>query len=93
MLQVVLHPLFQNISYREAEAQLGADAANDGDCIVRPSTKENYLTLTWRVYKGVYQHVRLIAFFPPHPNLIHLCRYPSKSRTRSRASPSARRSL
>ena len=33
------------------------EQGENGDCVIRPSSKDNFLTLTWRVYQGIYQHV------------------------------------
>ena len=36
------------------------DAMDDGEVIIRPAGKgASYLSLTWRVYRGIYQHVSI----------------------------------
>ena len=54
--RVIVHPAFHNISYKEAERLL-ADM-DQGDAIIRPSSKgEDHLTVTWKVYENIYQHI------------------------------------
>ena len=54
--RVITHSAFHNISYKEAEQMLGK--MDVGDCIIRPSSKgEDHLTVTWKVYDNIYQHI------------------------------------
>ena len=54
--RVITHTSFHNISYKEAEAMLAK--MDMGDCIIRPSSKGNdHLTVTWKVYDNIYQHI------------------------------------
>ena len=46
--RVIVHPAFQNISFKEAEKLL--KDMDQGDAIIRPSSKGNdHLTVTWKV--------------------------------------------
>jgi len=55
---VIVHPSFQNVTYREAEALLAT--MDDGECIIRPSARgANFLSLTWRIFHGICQHVSI----------------------------------
>ena len=54
--RVITHSAFHNISYKEAEAMLSK--MDVGDCIIRPSSKgDDHLTVTWKVYDNIYQHI------------------------------------
>ena len=54
--RIIVHPSFHNIDYAKAERLL-ADMAV-GEAIIRPSSKgTDHLTLTWKVYDGITQHV------------------------------------
>ncbi|XP_053682343.1 transcription elongation factor SPT6 isoform X2 [Sabethes cyaneus] len=54
--RVIVHPSFQNISYAEALKKL--DQLDQGDVIVRPSSKgSDHLTATWKVTNDIYQHI------------------------------------
>jgi transcription elongation factor SPT6 len=54
--RVIVHPSFQNISY--AEAMKLMERAEQGESIVRPSSKgSDHLTVTWKVTDGIYQHI------------------------------------
>ena len=54
--RVITHTSFHNISYKEAESMLAK--MDMGDCIIRPSSKGNdHLTVTWKVYDNIYQHI------------------------------------
>ncbi|XP_068086670.1 transcription elongation factor SPT6 [Anabrus simplex] len=54
--RVIVHPSFQNISYKEAEKIM--EQTDQGEVIVRPSSKgADHLTVTWKVADGVYQHI------------------------------------
>merc|ERR1719384_1627571 len=54
--RVITHSAFHNISFKEAEQMLGK--MDVGDCIIRPSSKgDDHLTVTWKVYDNIYQHI------------------------------------
>ncbi|XP_045475975.1 transcription elongation factor SPT6-like [Harmonia axyridis] len=54
--RVIVHPSFQNISLMEAEKCLAN--MDQGEVIIRPSSKgADYLTITWKVTDGIYQHI------------------------------------
>ena len=55
--RVIVHPAFQNISFKEAEKLL--KDMDQGDAIIRPSSKgSDHLTVTWKVgYPAVYAHL------------------------------------
>jgi hypothetical protein len=57
--RVIAHPQFRNIGYQQCIALL-----NDmeiGDAIIRPSSKGiDHLTLTWKINKGIYQHIDIV---------------------------------
>ncbi|KRY89558.1 Transcription elongation factor SPT6 [Trichinella pseudospiralis] len=56
--RVIAHPSFRNCTCSEAEALL--DKMDEGDAIIRPSSKgADFLTLTWKVCDGIYQHVSI----------------------------------
>lgn len=56
MKRIIVHPSFHNIDFRQAEKLL--NESNQGDCIIRPSSKgNNHLTLSWKVHNGIHQHV------------------------------------
>ncbi|KAI5481871.1 transcription elongation factor SPT6 [Pseudohyphozyma bogoriensis] len=49
------HPNFHNFSAGQAEEYLAHQGI--GDCVIRPSSKEDHLAVTWKVDEGVYQHI------------------------------------
>eukprot|EP00124_Ichthyophonus_hoferi_P005459 Ihof_evm1s797 gene=Ihof_evmTU1s797 len=52
------HPLYKSFTYQEAEQYLAK--MGNGDAVVRPSSSNiNNLTLTWRVYDGIYAHINI----------------------------------
>ena len=54
--RVIVHPSFRNISYAEAAKELAEK--DQGDCIVRPSSKgTDHLTATWKVTDDIYAHI------------------------------------
>ncbi|KRZ60152.1 Transcription elongation factor SPT6, partial [Trichinella nativa] len=56
--RVIAHPSFRNCTCSEAEELL--DQMDEGDAIIRPSSKgADFLTLTWKVCDGIYQHVSI----------------------------------
>lgn len=57
--RVIPHPFFHDFNFNQAEEYL-ADK-NVGDIVVRPSTKgNNHISITWKVYDGIYQHLGII---------------------------------
>lgn len=54
--RIIVHPSFHNIDFNRAEKMMSK--MNQGDAIIRPSSKgDDHLTLTWKVHKGIIQHV------------------------------------
>lgn len=53
--RVIKHPNFQNINAGQAEEYLAH--MQRGDCVIRPSSKEDHLAVTWKVSDGIYQHI------------------------------------
>ncbi|KAM6118684.1 LOW QUALITY PROTEIN: transcription elongation factor SPT6 [Phoenicopterus ruber ruber] len=53
--RVIAHPSFHNISFKQAENDDGR-TMDQGDVIIRPSSKGETLTVTWKVNDD-YQHV------------------------------------
>ena len=49
------HPNFHNFSAGEAEQFLANQQR--GQCVIRPSSKEDHLAVTWKVDDGIYQHI------------------------------------
>ena len=57
--RIIVHPSFHNIDFNRAEKMMSK--MNQGDAIIRPSSKgEDHLTLTWKVHKGIIQHVDIM---------------------------------
>lgn len=54
--RIIVHPSFHNIDFRQAEKML--NNMEQGEAIIRPSSKsQNHLTLTWKVYNNIHQHI------------------------------------
>lgn len=53
--RVINHPNFHNFSAGEAEEYLTHQPR--GDCVIRPSSREDHLAITWKVDQGVFQHI------------------------------------
>jgi transcription elongation factor SPT6 len=53
--RVIKHPNFHNINSGQAEEYLAH--MQRGDCVIRPSSKEDHLAVTWKVHDGIYQHI------------------------------------
>lgn len=53
--RVIKHPNFQNFSSGQAEEFLSS--RRPGDCVVRPSSQDDHLAVTWKVTENVYQHI------------------------------------
>lgn len=66
--RMINHPNFQNASAGEAELFLTHQPR--GDCVIRPSSKEDHLTVTWKVDEGVYQHIGEFLFVKPRTPLL-----------------------
>ena len=64
--RVIVHPAFKNISFKEAERLLAE--MDQGECIVRPSSKVTMTTSQW--YETISMHVD----GGPH-SFSRLCRY------------------
>lgn len=58
--RIINHPAFYNMSSGEAERAL--ETQQRGDCIIRPSSKDDHLAVTWKVDTGVYQHIGSFPF-------------------------------
>ena len=57
--RVIAHPQFHNIGYQESINML--KEMEIGDSVIRPSSKGiDHLTLTWKVFKDIYQHVDIV---------------------------------
>ncbi|KAJ2899507.1 hypothetical protein MKZ38_003001 [Zalerion maritima] len=57
--RVIKHPLFKSFNKTQAEEFLGQ--APNGDAIIRPSSLGNdHITVTWKVYNGVFQHLDVL---------------------------------
>jgi transcription elongation factor SPT6 len=59
--RLIKHPDYRNMSSAEAELYLSNQSR--GDCVIRPSSKENHLAVTWKVDTGVYQHIGSFFLF------------------------------
>lgn len=54
--RVIKHPNFHNMRSKEAEDYLSKQQR--GDVVIRPSSHgPNHLAVTWKVDKGIYQHI------------------------------------
>ncbi|CAL8073118.1 unnamed protein product [Orchesella dallaii] len=54
--RVIVHPSFKNISYRDAEVLM--EKMDQGEVIIRPSSRgADHLTVTWKVSRGICQHI------------------------------------
>ncbi|KAM0787286.1 hypothetical protein ACM66B_006519 [Microbotryomycetes sp. NB124-2] len=53
--RIINHPAFQNVDSGGAEQYLAH--MQRGDCVIRPSSKEDHLAVTWKIADGVYQHL------------------------------------
>lgn len=57
--RVIKHPNFQDISAGKAEEFLAG--MQRGDCVIRPSSREDHLAVTWKVDEGIYQHLGALS--------------------------------
>lgn len=56
--RIIVHPAFENIDCKACEKKLSELA--QGHAIIRPSSQgQNFLTLSWKVTDGIYQHVTI----------------------------------
>lgn len=53
--RVINHPNYQDISAGKAEEYLAN--MQRGDCVIRPSSREDHIAVTWKVAEGIYQHI------------------------------------
>lgn len=53
--RIIKHPNFHNVDSGKAEEMLSS--MQRGDCIIRPSSREDHLAITWKVDEGIYQHL------------------------------------
>ncbi|XP_038702098.1 transcription elongation factor SPT6 homolog isoform X2 [Tripterygium wilfordii] len=71
--RMIVHPRFQNITADEA-VQLLSDK-DPGESIIRPSSRgPSYLTLTLKVYDGVYAHKDIVEGGKEHKDITSLLR-------------------
>lgn len=71
--RMIVHPRFQNITADEAMEFLGDK--DPGESIIRPSSRgPSYLTLTLKVYDGVYAHKDIIEGGKDHKDITSLLR-------------------
>lgn len=71
--RMIVHPRFQNITADEA-MELLADK-DPGESIIRPSSRgPSYLTLTLKVYDGVYAHKDIVEGGKEHKDITSLLR-------------------
>ncbi|KAM0753127.1 transcription elongation factor Spt6 [Meredithblackwellia eburnea MCA 4105] len=56
--RVIDHPNFHNFNASEAELYLTHQPR--GECVIRPSSKEDHLAVTWKVDEGVFQHIAVV---------------------------------
>ncbi|GAA6018754.1 hypothetical protein JCM10207_005567 [Rhodosporidiobolus poonsookiae] len=60
----IKHPNFQDVSSGKAEELLSN--GQRGDCVIRPSSKEDHLAVTWKVDEGLYQHIAVHELNKPN---------------------------
>ncbi|GAA5929376.1 chromatin-remodeling histone chaperone SPT6 [Sporobolomyces koalae] len=53
--RIIKHPNFHNVDSGKAEEMLSS--MQRGDCVIRPSSREHHLAVTWKVDEGLYQHL------------------------------------
>lgn len=67
--RVIDHPSFKNVSYEQAIKLL--EKKPPGDAVIRPSSKGNdHLTITWKVYEGVYDNIDILEKDKPQAKSI-----------------------
>ncbi|GJN91007.1 hypothetical protein Rhopal_004021-T1 [Rhodotorula paludigena] len=62
--RVIKHPNFHDVSAGEAEQMLAS--MQRGDCIIRPSSREDHIAVTWKVDEGIYQHLAVHELNKPN---------------------------
>ncbi|GAA5911597.1 hypothetical protein JCM6882_008048 [Rhodosporidiobolus microsporus] len=62
--RIINHPNFQDVSAGKAEELLSN--MQRGDCIIRPSSREDHLAVTWKVDEGLYQHIAVHELNKPN---------------------------
>ncbi|XWS08222.1 hypothetical protein CRYUN_Cryun41cG0061200 [Craigia yunnanensis] len=71
--RMIVHPRFQNITADEAMEYLSDK--DPGESIIRPSSRgPSYLTLTLKVYDGVYAHKEIVEGGKEHKDITSLLR-------------------
>ncbi|BGP25171.1 transcription elongation factor SPT6 [Rhodotorula toruloides] len=62
--RVINHPNYQDISAGKAEEYLAN--MQRGDCVIRPSSREDHIAVTWKVAEGIYQHIAVHELNKPN---------------------------
>lgn len=56
--RVIYHPLFANVTFKEAEEKLKREKKGAGAVVIRPSSRGfNYLSLTWAFQENMFKHI------------------------------------
>lgn len=65
--RIIQHPAFKNIGYGECVRILRGADVDIGEVIIRPSSQGNdHLTVTWKVYDTVLQHIDVLEEKKPN---------------------------
>lgn len=70
--RMVKHPNFFNMNSKQAEEYLSKQ--HRGDVVIRPSSKgADHLAVTWKVDRGIYQHIGIFTYshMPPDANIFN----------------------
>ncbi|GAA5841172.1 hypothetical protein JCM11251_003227 [Rhodosporidiobolus azoricus] len=62
--RVINHPAWQDISAGKAEEFLAN--MQRGDCVIRPSSKEEHIAVTWKLDEGLFQHLAVHELNKPN---------------------------
>ena len=62
--RVINHPNFHDVSAGGAEQLLAS--MQRGDCVIRPSSREDHIAVTWKVDDGLYQHLAVHELNKPN---------------------------
>ncbi|KPV77863.1 uncharacterized protein RHOBADRAFT_34071 [Rhodotorula graminis WP1] len=62
--RVIHHPNFHDVSAGAAEQLLAS--MQRGDCVIRPSSREDHIAVTWKVDEGIYQHLAVHELNKPN---------------------------
>ncbi|BGP40634.1 Transcription elongation factor spt6 [Rhodotorula kratochvilovae] len=62
--RVIKHPNFHDVSAGGAEQILAS--MQRGDCVIRPSSREDHIAVTWKVDEGIYQHLAVHELNKPN---------------------------